>query len=71
MTCPKCEADTQVVDSRYSVELKHTRRRRECLNCGARFSTYETILVPNNHDRALAAIKNIIDNGSFEEPKEL
>jgi transcriptional repressor NrdR len=40
--CPYCEADhDKVVDSRPSDEGAVVRRRRECLECGRRFTTYE------------------------------
>ena len=42
MRCPFCAAqDTRVVDSRLSPEGDRVRRRRECTQCGARFTTYE------------------------------
>ena len=42
MHCPFCSApDTRVVDSRLSNEGDQVRRRRECLECGERFTTYE------------------------------
>ena len=42
MRCPLCTApDTRVVDSRLSPEGDRIRRRRECAQCGARFTTYE------------------------------
>jgi len=42
MHCPFCTAqDTRVVDSRLSPEGDRVRRRRECTQCGARFTTYE------------------------------
>ena len=41
MHCPYCKDDTKVVDKRDSGE--HTRRRRECLKCSKRFTTYERI----------------------------
>ena len=42
MKCPYCSyAETQVIDSRDSGNLEATRRRRECLKCGKRFTTYE------------------------------
>lgn len=42
MHCPFCTAiDTKVIDSRLSPEGDRVRRRRECINCGARFTTYE------------------------------
>lgn len=42
MHCPFCKAqDTKVIDSRLVAEGEQVRRRRECLNCGERFTTYE------------------------------
>lgn len=44
MKCPYCNEDKgKVVDSRSSNEDKAIRRRRECLNCGRRFTTYERV----------------------------
>lgn len=44
MKCPVCYyADTKVVDSRVASDGLSIRRRRECLKCGFRFSTYEEI----------------------------
>lgn len=44
MRCPFCgNADTQVVDSRVSEEGDTIRRRRRCLSCDKRFTTYERI----------------------------
>lgn len=44
MKCPICLfQDTKVVDSRVAVDGFSIRRRRECLKCGFRFSTYEEI----------------------------
>ncbi len=44
MLCPFCtQAETKVVDSRLATEGSQVRRRRECLNCKDRFTTYETI----------------------------
>jgi len=40
MICPYCNSDTKVIDKR-GDEIN--RRRRECLNCGQRFTTYERI----------------------------
>lgn len=43
MRCPFCKhEDTQVVDSRVSEEGDSIRRRRRCLACDKRFTTYET-----------------------------
>ena len=44
MKCPFCgDQDSKVVDSRATEEINSIRRRRECLNCGKRFTTYETV----------------------------
>ena len=44
MKCPFCEnLDTKVVDSRPTDEGQAIRRRRECEECGRRFTTYEKI----------------------------
>ena len=54
MKCIYCGSeDNKVLDSRNNDELNSIRRRRECLKCGRRFTTYETvettpILVINN-----------------------
>ncbi|SFX19696.1 transcriptional regulator NrdR [Marinospirillum alkaliphilum] len=43
MHCPFCSAqDTKVNDSRLVANGDQVRRRRECLSCGERFTTYET-----------------------------
>ena len=44
MRCPFCSADDdKVVDSRPADEAAAVRRRRECLVCGRRFTTYERV----------------------------
>jgi len=44
MRCPYCENnDTKVTDKRNSEKGKSIRRRRECLKCKKRFTTYERI----------------------------
>jgi transcriptional repressor NrdR len=44
MRCPKCEGlEDKVIDSRSSKDGVTIRRRRECLECGNRFTTYEAI----------------------------
>ncbi|MCD8353956.1 MAG: transcriptional regulator NrdR [Clostridiales bacterium] len=44
MKCPFCGYnDSKVVDSRHADEGDSIRRRRECLSCGKRFTTYETV----------------------------
>jgi transcriptional repressor NrdR len=44
MKCPFCQhLDTQVIDSRASDEGASIRRRRKCLSCEKRFTTYEKV----------------------------
>lgn len=43
MHCPFCSfVDTKVIDSRLAGEGRQVRRRRECLSCGERFTTFES-----------------------------
>ncbi|MDE0479782.1 MAG: transcriptional regulator NrdR [Gammaproteobacteria bacterium] len=43
MHCPFCGAvDTKVIDSRLVSDGDHVRRRRECITCEERFTTYES-----------------------------
>lgn len=49
MHCPFCsETETKVIDSRLVAEGNQVRRRRECLSCQERYTTYETaeLLLP-------------------------
>lgn len=43
MECPNCERETRqkVIDKRNNGPENSIRRRRECLTCGERFTTYE------------------------------
>ncbi len=44
MKCPFCaHAENKVIDSRISKDGKAIRRRRECMGCGKRFTTYEFV----------------------------
>ena len=44
MKCPFCdEPDTKVIDSRPTEDGRAIRRRRECIQCGKRFTTYEKV----------------------------
>lgn len=44
MKCPYCGSpDSKVIDSRSIEENSSIRRRRECINCQARFNTFETV----------------------------
>ncbi len=57
MQCPYCgKEDTKIIDSRSSERKK--RRRRECTNCGGRFTTFEVV------ERPLVMV--IKRDGSFE-----
>jgi hypothetical protein len=41
VSCDKCGAETDVVDSRGNERGRYIIRRRRCTGCGERFSTYE------------------------------
>ena len=44
MICPYCtKVDNKVIDSRLSKDARTIRRRRECIGCGRRFTTYEKL----------------------------
>ena len=44
MKCPYCsQDDTQVIDTRDTENIEATRRRRECVKCSKRFTTYERV----------------------------
>ena len=46
MKCPYCDhLDNKVIDSRLNKDATITRRRRECLSCNQRFTTYERLEV--------------------------
>ena len=69
MLCPFCShKETKVVDSRDTNDGKITRRRRECLKCQARFSTYEEVellrlTVLKRDGRKVDYDKNKIESG--------
>ena len=67
MRCPFCaHSESKVVDSRPTDEGISIRRRRECLSCGQRFTTYETIeSVP------LVVVKKDGSRQSFDRSKVL
>jgi transcriptional repressor NrdR len=59
MRCPYCQStEDRVVDSRSSREGGAIRRRRECIQCGRRFTTYEYV-----EERQLQVVKS---DGSVE-----
>ena len=44
MKCPNCSGtESRVIDSRPAEDSEKIRRRRECLSCGRRFTTYEMV----------------------------
>ena len=60
MHCPFCSAvDTKVIDSRLVAEGNNVRRRRECITCAERFTTYEA---------AELVMPRIIKAGGISEP---
>ena len=75
MYCPFCGAvDTKVIDSRLVSEGSHVRRRRECITCEERFTTYESaelvmpriikqdgIREPFNEDKLLAGFSKALE----------
>ncbi|MFC6633057.1 transcriptional regulator NrdR [Microbulbifer taiwanensis] len=75
MHCPFCSAEeTKVVDSRLVAEGDQVRRRRECLECHERFTTFETaeLLLPRvikqngqrepfNEDKLRAGIQRAVE----------
>ncbi|MDR3559663.1 MAG: transcriptional regulator NrdR [Candidatus Pacebacteria bacterium] len=69
MICPFCNYnETKVVDSRDTNDGKTTRRRRECLKCHVRFSTYEEVellhlTVLKRDGRKVDYDKNKIESG--------
>lgn len=52
MQCPICQSDSKVLDTRWIEEENSIRRKRECIQCGKRFVTYEKI-----EDKPLVVIK--------------
>ncbi len=65
MRCPKCSfIGDKVVDSRTAKEGAAVRRRRECLDCGYRFTTYEEVI-----QSELTVIKRNNSRVEFERSK--
>ncbi len=65
MRCPYChETEDRVVESRTSREGRAIRRRRECLGCGRRFTTYEVV-----EERPVQVIKSDGGVESFDRSK--
>lgn len=67
MKCPSCEyADSKVIDSRSADDGEVIRRRRECLECGHRFTTYERL-----GERPVIVIKSDGSSEAFDRQKLL
>jgi transcriptional repressor NrdR len=65
MRCPACAStDDKVVDSRTADDGSAIRRRRECLGCGMRFTTFERV-----EDPPLMVVKRSGDRVPFERAK--
>ena len=65
MKCIYCGYfDSKVIDSRATDESNSIRRRRECLNCGKRFTTYETV-----ETTPILVIKNDGSRQTFDKEK--
>ncbi len=67
MRCPFCQnEDTQVKDSRPTEDNSAIRRRRQCPNCGARFTTFERVQL-----RELTVVKGNDQREPFDRDKLL
>ena len=67
MRCPFCgNDDTQVKDSRPTEDNNAIRRRRQCVNCGARFTTFERVQL-----RELTVLKGSGKRETFDRDKLL
>ena len=79
MHCPFCSAaDTKVIDSRLVADGDQVRRRRECLGCAERFTTYESaeLLLPRvikqSGEAMLSQIKHALQaSGEREVPSRV
>ena len=59
MKCPYCHSqEYKVTDTREASDVNAIRRRRECLNCLRRFTTFETIELTLKFISVTAAMKN-------------
>jgi transcriptional repressor NrdR len=81
MRCPYCAADDdKVIDSRGADDSSAIRRRRECLACGRRFTTFERVeevplvvvkrsgtVVPFDRSRIVAGIRSAAKNRPISE----
>jgi len=83
MRCPVCgEGDTKVVDSRMSADGASVRRRRECDQCGFRFSTHEEVEILDlsviktdgsketyTRDKIVRGLKKALEKREYTEPQ--
>lgn len=83
MKCPACHyQDTKVVDSRAASDGLSIRRRRECLKCGFRFSTYEEMEILDlnivkrdgrkevyNRDKLISGLKKSLEKRPITDDK--
>ncbi len=62
MICPECgKLEDKVVETRESKDGKYIRRRRECINCKKRYTTYEKLEnIPLLIKKKMAEEKNLI-----------
>jgi len=81
MKCPACNFDdTKVIDSRVATDGFSIRRRRECLKCSFRFSTYEEMEILNltivkrdgrretySRDKLISGLKKALEKRSITE----
>ena len=67
MRCPNCGClESRVIDSRQNIDGNNIRRRRECLSCEKRFTTYETV-----ESLPMVVIKKDGSRQSFDRSKVL
>lgn len=65
MKCPFCAySESKVIDSRPTDENERIRRRRECLGCGKRFTTYEIV-----EDMPVIVVKRDCSREAFDRGK--
>lgn len=81
MFCPYCQSEeTKVVDKRDNSDTKVTRRRRECITCSKRFTTYERVetiqlnvekrdgrIVDYNKNQLKSSVMKAVKKGILEE----
>ena len=58
--CSVCGCDTKVIETR--ATMKGIRRRRECIRCGHKYSTWETLREKMSIHQTLEELKVEIDN---------